>query len=82
MVNLIKKGQLILANPDKPKFLKRHVKQNQDSWEETKAQERLQLLQVSKASVGENLTTFWIYFTLLRVIVYMGLSETCQERQI
>ena len=82
VVNLIKKGQLILANPDKPKFLKRHVKQNQDSWEETKAQERLQLLQVSKASVGENLTTFWIYFTLLRVIVYMGLSETCQERQI
>ena len=82
VVNLIKKGQLIFANPDKPKFLKRHVKQNQDSWEETKAQERLQLLQVSKASVGENLTTFWIYFTLLRVIVYMGLSKPCQERQI
>ena len=48
MVNLIKKGQLIFANPDKPKFLERHVKQIQDGWEETKdkAKERLQLLQV------------------------------------
>ena len=36
VVNLIKKGQLILANPDKPKFLERHVKQNQDGWEETR----------------------------------------------
>ena len=50
VVNLIEKGQLILANPDKPKFLERHVKQIQDGWEETKdkAKERLQLLQVSE----------------------------------
>merc|ERR1711936_1345956 len=50
VVNLIEKGQLILANPDKPKFLERHVKQIQDGWEETKdkAKERLQLLQDTK----------------------------------
>ena len=48
VVNLIEKGQLILANPDKPKFLERHVNQIQEGWEETKdkAKERLQLLQV------------------------------------
>merc|ERR1711976_1146691 len=50
VVNLIEKGQLILANPDKPKFLERHVKQIQDGWEETKdkAKERLKLLQDTK----------------------------------
>ena len=48
VTTLIEKGQLILANPDKPKFLERHVNQIQDGWEETKdkAKERLQLLQV------------------------------------
>ena len=50
VVNLIEKGQLILANPDKPKFLERHVNQIQEGWEETKdkCKERLQLLQVRK----------------------------------
>merc|ERR1711936_1090754 len=50
VVDLIEKGQLILANPDKPKFLERHVKQIQEGWEETKtkAKERLQLLQDTK----------------------------------
>merc|ERR1711963_1026447 len=33
--DLIEKGQLILANPDKPKFLEKHVKQIQEGWEET-----------------------------------------------
>lgn len=43
-------GRLILANPDKPKFLERHVKQIEEGWEETKtkAKERLQLLQDTK----------------------------------
>merc|ERR1712242_305970 len=50
VLELIEKGQLILANPDKPKFLERHVKQIQEGWEETKtkAKERLQLLQDTK----------------------------------
>jgi len=50
VTTLIEKGQLILANPDKPKFLERHVNQIQDGWEETKdkAKERLQLLQDTK----------------------------------
>jgi len=50
VMDLIEKGQLILANPDKPKFLERHVKQIEEGWEETKtkAQERLQLLQDTK----------------------------------
>jgi len=67
VVDLIEKGQLILANPDKPKFLERHVKQIQDGWEETKdkAKERLQLLQDTKeAWVGyaENNETIAIEF--------------------
>merc|ERR1711976_708157 len=67
VVNLIEKGQLILANPDKPKFLERHVKQIQDGWEESKdkAKERLQLLQDTKeAWVGyaENNETIAIEF--------------------
>merc|ERR1712110_830618 len=67
VVNLIEKGQLILANPDKPKFLERYVKQIQDGWEETKdkAKERLQLLQDTKeAWVGyaENNETIAIEF--------------------
>jgi len=46
VLDLIEKGRLILANPDKPKFLERHVKQIEEGWEETKtkAKERLQLL--------------------------------------
>merc|ERR1719410_3253587 len=50
MVELIEKGQMILANPDKPKFLEKHVKQIQEGWEETKtkAKERLPLLQDTK----------------------------------
>ena len=50
VVELIEKGQLILANPDKPKFLEKHVKQIQEGWEETKtkAKERLTLLQDTK----------------------------------
>jgi len=67
VMDLIEKGQLILANPDKPKFLERHVKQIQEGWEETKtkAQERLQLLQDTKeAWVGyaENNETIAIEF--------------------
>ena len=50
VVELIEKGQMILANPDKPKFLEKHVKQIQEGWEETKtkAKERLTLLQDTK----------------------------------
>jgi len=67
VMDLIEKGQLILANPDKPKFLERHVKQIEEGWEETKtkAQERLQLLQDTKeAWVGyaENNETIAIEF--------------------
>merc|ERR1711974_443816 len=33
VTELIDKGKLILANPDKPKFLERHVNQIEDGWE-------------------------------------------------
>merc|ERR1712038_649426 len=36
VTELIDKGKLILANPDKPKFLERHVNQIEDGWEDTK----------------------------------------------
>merc|ERR1719322_1846062 len=48
VVELIEKGQMILANPDKPKFLEKHVKQIQEGWEKTKTKERLTLLQDTK----------------------------------
>jgi len=46
VTDLIEKGRKILENPDKPKFLEKHVSQIQDGWELTKekAQERLNLL--------------------------------------
>merc|ERR1719486_576105 len=50
VTELIDKGMLILANPDKPKFLERHVNQIEDGWEDTKqkAKDRLKLLQDTK----------------------------------
>merc|ERR1712045_269006 len=50
VTDLIDKGKLILANPDKPKFLERHVNQIEDGWEDTKqkAKDRLKLLQDTK----------------------------------
>merc|ERR1711973_753146 len=48
VLDLIEKGKVILANPDKPKFLEKHVKQIEEGWEETKTKERLQLLQDTK----------------------------------
>merc|ERR1712242_135948 len=50
VTDLIEKGRKILENPDKPKFLEKHVSQIQDGWELTKekAQERLKLLQDTK----------------------------------
>merc|ERR1711953_1567457 len=50
VTDLIEKGRKILENPDKPKFLEKHVSQIQDGWELTKekAQERLKLLNDTK----------------------------------
>merc|ERR1711953_1591937 len=50
VTELIDKGKLILANPDKPKFLERHVNQIEDGGEDTKqkAKDRLKLLQDTK----------------------------------
>merc|ERR1719435_371052 len=44
------KGNVILQNPDKPKFLEGNVKRIEEGWDETKkkAQERLQLLNETK----------------------------------
>jgi len=52
VTDLIEKGRKILENPDKPKFLEKHVSQIQDGWELTKekAQERLKLLNDTKES--------------------------------
>merc|ERR1711953_109983 len=52
VTDLIAKGKVILQNPDKPKFLEANVKRIQDGWEDTKnkAQQRLQLLNETKAA--------------------------------
>merc|ERR1712158_69313 len=50
VTDLIAKGKVILQNPDKPKFLEKHVGQIVDGWEDTKskAKERLSLLNDTK----------------------------------
>jgi len=50
--DLIEKGQVLLQNPDKPKFLDSHVKRIQDGWVEVseKAQTRLTLLTNTKSA--------------------------------
>merc|ERR1719356_685347 len=49
---LIAKGNKLLENPDKPRFLEGHVKRIVDGWDDTKekAQARLQLLNNTKAA--------------------------------
>jgi len=48
--DLIEKGNSLLQNPDRPKFLDQHVKMIVEGWDDTKlkAQERLKLLQDTK----------------------------------
>jgi len=48
--DLIEKGNILLHDPEKPKFLDDHVKRIVEGWDETKmkAQERLKLLQDTK----------------------------------
>jgi len=48
--DLIEKGQKIMENPDKPKFLESHVQKIKEGWDltKTKAQERLKLLNDTK----------------------------------
>eukprot|EP00092_Neocalanus_flemingeri_P041220 GFUD01044880.1.p1 GENE.GFUD01044880.1~~GFUD01044880.1.p1 ORF type:complete len:600 (+),score=177.83 GFUD01044880.1:56-1855(+) len=50
--DLIEKGQVLLQNPDKPKFLDSHVTRIRDGWDETKdkAQARLTLLTNTKSA--------------------------------
>ena len=50
--DMIEKGKVLLQDPDKPKFLDSHLKRITEGWEETKvkAQERLKLLQDTKAA--------------------------------
>merc|ERR1711963_780631 len=50
VTDLIDKGKLILANPDKPKFLERHVNQIEDGWEDKKKN-----VEKEKKAVEENL---------------------------
>merc|ERR1712142_856158 len=49
---LIEKGNSLLQNPEKPKFLDEHVTRIVEGWDDTKlkAQERLKLLQDTKAA--------------------------------
>merc|ERR1711973_146061 len=49
---LIEKGNSLLQNPERPKFLDEHVKRIVEGWDDTKlkAQERLKLLQDTKAA--------------------------------
>jgi len=50
--DLIEKGNSLLQNPDRPKFLDQHVSQIVEGWDDTrtKAQERLKLLQDTKSA--------------------------------
>jgi len=50
--DLIEKGNILLQNPDKPRFLDSHVTRIVEGWDDTKdkAQARLKLLQETKAA--------------------------------
>merc|ERR1711874_925658 len=48
VTELIDKGKLILANPDKPKFLERHVNQIEDGWEDTNQKAKDEIQKVKK----------------------------------
>merc|ERR1712131_441498 len=50
--DLIEKGNILLQNPEKPRFLDEHVERIVMGWDDTKlkAQERLKLLQDTKAA--------------------------------
>jgi len=50
--DLIEKGNILLQNPEKPRFLDSHVQRIVDGWDDTKlkAQERLNLLNATKAA--------------------------------
>merc|ERR1712013_208505 len=50
--DLIEKGNILLQNPEKPRFLDSHVQRIVDGWDDTKqkAQERLNLLNETKAA--------------------------------
>merc|ERR1711953_24572 len=48
VTELIDKGKLILTNPDKPKFLERHVNQIEDGWEDTKQKAKDEIQKVKK----------------------------------
>jgi len=50
--DLIEKGGVLLQNPDKPNFIESHLKRITEGWDESKkkAQERLKLLQDTKAA--------------------------------
>jgi len=50
--DLIEKGNILLQNPEKPRFLDSHVQRIVDGWDDTKlkAQDRLNLLNATKAA--------------------------------
>jgi len=50
--DLIEKGNILLQNPEKPKFLDSHLQRITEGWDDSKlkAQERLKLLQDTKAA--------------------------------
>merc|ERR1711881_756265 len=50
--DLIEKGEIIMQNPDKPKFLENHVDRIENGWDDTKSKalQRLTLLEETKAA--------------------------------
>merc|ERR1712212_49468 len=75
VTDLIEKGRKILENPDKPKFLEKHVSQIQDGWELTKekAQERLKLLNDTKEA--------WIGYAENNEVIANDIEKGIEEIQ-
>ena len=71
--DLIEKGKMILANPDKPKFLESHVQRIEEGWDLTKskAQERLKLLNDTKEA--------WIGYADNNEVVVVEIDKGIEE---
>merc|ERR1712086_727950 len=73
VTDLIEKGKKILENPDKPKFLEKHVSQIEEGWDLTKlkAQERLKLLNDTKEA--------WIGYAENNDVIVVEIEKGLEE---
>jgi len=71
--DLIEKGQKIMENPDKPKFLESHVQKIKEGWDLTKskAQERLKLLNDTKEA--------WVGYSENNEVILVEIEKGLEE---